>query len=696
MPENSTSSALLPAMLWLAITLSTAILFSPALTFGFLDYDDQLYVTQNALVQRGLSLDGIRIALRPQTVVGGNWHPLTVISHMLDVSLFGLAPGAHHAVNVALHAASAGLLFLALHAMTGAIWPSAAVALLWAWHPLRVESVAWVAERKDVLSGLFWMLSLLAYAAYARHGGKTRYAIVLLCLCAGLLSKPMVVTLPLVLLLLDVWPLRRLVGVRPSHVERDHDPSQPTNERTLRPSGTTWQRLVLEKIPMLLLAAAVSLLTLAAQRQAGSLAAVDDTPLWLRASNALQSYVAYLGKTFWPTNLAVLYPLRARNFDTSTTLWAAGALVAITLIAVAGRRRWPFILIGWLWYLGTLFPVIGLVQVGSQAMADRYTYLPQIGIILAVVWFVTEISRNRPRLRYAAAATLTAALATLLPLTMHQLRCWQDTKTLFTHALQVTEKNYYAHYMVGNQYVVQGDYSQSISHYDAALAIKPNMHEAHFNKALSLLNLDQPQEELAIWHFQQALGFGHDVLKTETQLGRCLLAIGENEQAAGHLRVAVEQDPTHEPAITALGTAWLRLDRAEDVIALYQKLLGQTGNGALRLPQLAGHLAWILATHPRRELRDAQQAILLATAACEATDFRNPRLLDALAAAHAEAGNFTEALDLATQALQMIDASDDEVVRREWAEVAENLADRIPNYQRRRPYRELPPGRELW
>lgn len=397
-----------PLVLGGALALLTVLAFLPALANGFVLLDDPLYVTANTKVRQGITYDGLVWALTAN--VANNWHPLTVLSHMLDVEVFGLAPTGHHLTSLLLHLASVLLLFEALRRMTGSVFRSALVAALFAVHPTRVESVAWVAERKDVLSGLFWMLALLAYVAWVHRPSVGRYLLVALAVTLGLAAKPMVVTLPFLLLLLDLWPLgRRGIG-----------------------------KLILEKIPLFALSAASSVATLLYQKT--SLAPLEVLPWDLRLANAVVSYATYLGKAFVPRDLAVFYP-----FPREIPAWkVAGSVVLLALLtgfALWRARRSPWLLLGWLWFLGTLVPVIGLVQVGRQAMADRYTYLPYIGLFLAVVWGIGEIVERRAAFRLVLGVLSVLAILGFAGMTRAQARQWRDSVTLFRHALAVTGDN---------------------------------------------------------------------------------------------------------------------------------------------------------------------------------------------------------------------------------------------------------------
>src|SRR6059036_456916 len=387
------------------VVLGTLAVFAPALRHGFVNYDDPEYVTENPRVRAGLSWAGLGWAFAAPHAA--NWHPLTWLSHMLDAQLFGLAPAGHHATSVLLHATSAALLFEVLAGMTGTPWRSAFVAAVFALHPLRVESVAWVSERKDVLAGFFWMLALAAYARYARRRGAADYVLVVAAFVLGLLAKPMVVTLPLVLLLLDVWPLRRPWTIA----------------------------LVWEKLPLVLLAAAASALTVVAQRGAGAMASLESLPLAARMAEAVVAFRAYLEKTFWPARLAVFYP--HRPLPIGEVAASCVVLLVVSALAIRERRRRPWLLVGWLWYLVALLPVVGLVKVGEQAMADRFSYLPQIGVLLMIAWAAADAGGSRA----VASAGGVVALAACVALTARQLDIWRDSVSLFAHASAVSRDN---------------------------------------------------------------------------------------------------------------------------------------------------------------------------------------------------------------------------------------------------------------
>ncbi len=435
---------------------------------SFILFDDNDYVTANYHVRGGLTRDGVAWSFT--TFHANNWHPLTWLSHMLDVTLFGLDAGWHHRVNVLFHVLNAILLFFVLNAMTGATWRSAFVAALFAVHPLHVESVAWISERKDVLSTFFWMLSMGAYVHYARSPGWKRHLGIACCFTLGLLGKPMLVTLPFVFLLLDYWPLGRMA-------------SETTSPPAALFPRVPIRSLILEKVPLVLLSAVSSALTLLAQGEGGAITTLQSVPAGYRAANALVSYLRYLGLTAWPSSLAVYYPLSLQDLHAWTAIGAGCALAGITVAAVLGRKPYPWLIVGWLWYLGTLVPVIGLAQVGSQAMADRYTYVPLIGVFIVATWGACEVLRER-RLRRQVLGVLGAlVLLALSATTWIQVGYWRDGVTLFVRALKVTENNWFAWNNLGVSHWVLGRHAEAIACYRESLRINPYYDLARKNLA---------------------------------------------------------------------------------------------------------------------------------------------------------------------------------------------------------------------
>src|ERR1043166_7492077 len=452
------------------------IAFGHAVRHEFVGYDDLDYVAQNPIVTNGLTLDGIQWAFTH--VHATNWHPLTTISHMLDCQVYGLQPLGHHLTNILLQAATAILLFLAFRELTSDLWPSLFVAAVFAVHPLRVESVAWVSERKDVLSGVFFMLTLWAYARYARGNLLSWfwYVAVAVLFAFGRMCKPTLVTLPFVLLLLDYWPLGR---TQPS------SSGASTNMASHEPQRrNTWLRLVLEKLPLLALSAASCTATLLAQKQALELSL--KPALEERFGNAVISYVVYVGQMLWPARLAVLYPYPEGNLRIPQVILALLILLVISVAFFLWRRRYPFLLTGWLWYLGMLVPMIGIIQVGSQVRADRYTYLPQIGLYLLTAWGARELfhqwRRSREALVFAAVLLITA----LITRSYFQTSYWRDTETLWKHAIATTSNNYLAHSNLGETLLESGRFAEAIAECQKALKIKPDLAVAHNNLGSAL------------------------------------------------------------------------------------------------------------------------------------------------------------------------------------------------------------------
>ena len=441
----------------LVLALGTFIVCGRVLHCGFV-FDDGPYVVRNEHVSTGVALSNIAWSLTG--VHGANWHPLTWISHMTDVSIYGMRPMGHHATNLIFHIANVLLLLLVLNRMTKSLWKSVFVAALFAVHPLHIESVAWVTERKDVLSTFFWLLAMLAYVRYVDKPILSRYMLILGAFVLGLMSKPMLVTLPFVLLLMDYWPLNRVKA------------------------GQSRWNLIWEKTPLFALSAASSFITFWAQRKQGAVVSVSTFPLGLRIENALTSYVAYIWKMIWPARLAVFYP-HPTKYEAGVVILAVVVLAVITLLVIKGARKHPFLTVGWLWYTGTLIPVIGLAQVGGQAMADRYTYIPLIGLFIIVAWGIPEIL---PRFGNKASAPVLAGMV-LLPLmisTMHQLGYWKNNITLFSHALAVTKSNQKAEYNLAYGYLVAGKLDMAIDHFRKAVCLNPNDADAHCNLGTAL------------------------------------------------------------------------------------------------------------------------------------------------------------------------------------------------------------------
>jgi tetratricopeptide (TPR) repeat protein len=537
---------------WPAVLLAlvTVVLYWPATHYDFVGYDDPEYVSENPHVQSGLSWAGVKWAFG-NTEQAAYWAPLMWLSHMLGCQLFGLQAGGHHLINVLLHAVNTALVFLVFRRLTGAGWRSLLLAALFGWHPLRVESVAWVTERKDVLSTCFWLLTLWAYVEYVtavrRPMGKPRvwYGTALLLFALGLMSKGMLVTLPCVLLLLDYWPLERLKSVG-------------------------WRPLVREKIPFLFLAAAGCVVTFVAQNEGGGVATVGMLPLGARVGNALISYCRYLGKTFCPVNLAVLYP-HPGYWPWSMVLAAGVFLTCLTALFWVKRRGYPFMLMGWLWFVGTLVPVIQLVQSGEQSMADRFVYVPSLGLLVLVIWGANELTRGWPNQVKMLSVAGTAAVILCLALTRHQLGYWQNTETLFRHALAVTQDNYVPHSALGDTLLEQGKTDAAISQFEEAIRLNPTVPLAHNNYAEALAKKGRIDE--AISQYQVALRLKPNLAIAHNNLGTLYLNRGQTNTAISEYQAALRCKSDYAEACYNLGLVFGGLGRPDAAISQYQSAL---------------------------------------------------------------------------------------------------------------------------
>jgi Flp pilus assembly protein TadD len=525
-------------LLLVLLTLLPAVTFWSVRSDAFITYDDPEYVPGNPVVGQGMTWSGMRWAFTTGT--GANWFPLTWLSHMTDVSLFGMDPSGHHTTNLLLHVANTLLLFLLLRRLTGEDAKSAWVAALFAVHPTHVESVAWIAERKDLLSGLFWIATTLAYASWVRRRGAGRYALMLALFAAGLMSKPMLVSLPLTLLLLDTWPLERL--------------GDGASLRSfLRLSSDGRPGLVLEKAPLFLMAAASSVVTFLVQRAGGAVRSLEAFPFPIRVANALVAYVRYLGKLVWPSRLAVFYPHPGASLSAALAVAAGCFLLAQSAAAFVLRRRAPYLFTGWFWFVVTMLPVIGLIQVGYQALADRYTYIPFIGLFLAVAWGVPALLRPwRP----AGLAVRTAAVISVLALALTavaQLRYWRNSETLYLRTLEVTKNNSTIENNLGDFYNEAGRPEKALPYLFDALRIKPNGPEIHNNVGRSLYILGRYEE--AEQHFRRSLSLGPQDPITLNNLARVRFVQGDVLRAVRLYRAAAARKPDAAEVRMRLGIA---------------------------------------------------------------------------------------------------------------------------------------------
>jgi tetratricopeptide (TPR) repeat protein len=541
---------------YLALTILSWIVFGQTLGHPFVEYDDQNYVYENPEVTAGLTVHGLVTAFTG--VHARNWHPLTTISHMLDCQLFGLNPAGHHFSSILFHTLAALLLFTILRAMTGALWRSAFVAAVFAIHPLRAESVAWVAERKDVLSAVFFMLTLGAYVHFARQPSFRRYLMIVLFFALGLMAKPMLVTLPLLLFLLDYWPLAR------------------------NPNGTSdWWKSIAEKVPLFFLSLLAAIATLIAQRTTVNYS--EELPVTWRIGNALLSYVTYIGQMIWPAKLAVFYPHAADHLSPWKVASAVLLLGGITALAFVWRRKRPYLWVGWLWYLVALLPVIGFIQVGLQGRADRYSYLPQIGLCIALTWALADWSLRSTRRRVilgGAAAVIIGALAWQARI---QTSYWSSTESLWQHALQVTTENDVAHYNVAALLLERGQVDEAISHYEKALELRPDNRETHYHLSVALLQASlgnaltrKGRLDEALVHYRKAVELRDDFADAHTNLASLLARKGETAEAIAHYEKAIAIPPEDAPSHIRLAKLLLQLGRKDEAVAHYRRALELT------------------------------------------------------------------------------------------------------------------------
>jgi tetratricopeptide (TPR) repeat protein len=526
------------------LAVVTLAIYAQVAGHQFITLDDDVYIKDNPMVNRGVTLS--RIAWAFTTFHQANWHPLTWISHMIDSQVFGMNAGGHLLVNALIHVANTSLLFWFLLRTTHARWPSALVAALFALHPLHVESVAWAAERKDTLSTFFGLLSLIAYARYAEAPSRKWYAWTAIALLLGLMAKPVLVTWPFVMLLLDYWPFRRFQASE----ERDR--------------WSAFRGIVLEKIPLFAIAAASCVITFIAQARGGTVRTFADAPVTLRLSNALVSYAKYLLLTFWPNDLAVYYPFAPAGIPLWQIVGAALLLIGITAFCISQGKIRPYLIVGWLWFVGTLIPVIGLVQVGGQTMADRYFYIPSIGLFIAIVFGVANIAQTRRVARAFSVATIAVVLLVLATLTNAQLHRWRDSATLFQHTLAVTPPNFPMEYNLAHVLGGQGKYDEAAAHFQNALQIKPDFFDGLLN--MGVTRAQQGQIGEAIEYYQRAIAVQPDSAKAHAELGVALARQNRMEAALDELNKASDLAPNDADVHTNLGLVLARLGKVQDAI----------------------------------------------------------------------------------------------------------------------------------
>jgi len=687
----------------------TLVAFWPVTKLGFIVLDDPEYVTDNPNIQHGFTADSVVWAFT--TTRTGNWHPVTWLSHILDYKLFGSDARGHHWMNLGIHIANVLLLFVVLRNMTGAVWRSALVAALFAWHPLRIESVAWISERKDVLSAFFMMLTLLCYTKAVTsdrwHVAGTKpvtapspvtchssrfYWLSVLFFALGLMSKPMLVSTPLVLLLLDFWPLRRIPqGMFSSSVER----------RDLISAF----KLFLEKVPFFGLSLGSSIVTVYAQGHGQAISDLNHVPLDARFENVIASYAAYLGRIFWPADLSIFYPYVNEH---SGMIFAFVLLAGISALGIWRARLQPCLITGWFWFLVMLLPVVGIVQVGRQFIADRYTYLPSIGIFLVVVWgtaALTGVSRFwRAALPFMAIGLLAACLLD----TRYQLRYWRNSITLFSHSIEITpEQNCVGYWILGNAYLESGDMDAAVKSYQSSIQIAPDFQEPYFQLGYVLLRQNKFQE--AEVQLRETLRLNENNADAHACLGYALIQQRNYVEAAGEYSKALTLKPDDDHIKKWLAVATLKAE-SETALARYYEMLKANPTpevhvqiaailtiqekfqeatehylAALKLEpdsaDVLNNFAWLLATCSDPQVRNGAQAVKYAERACELTHYRETMMVGTLAAAYAEAGRFDDAISTAQKACSLASESGQQPLLKRNQELLEL-------YRQHQPYHE--------
>jgi protein O-mannosyl-transferase len=604
------------------LVVVTSAVYWPVMGHDFVNYDDPAYVTDNPHVRAGLTWDGLVWAFGRIHGDGTYWHPLSWVSHMVDCRLYGLKPGGHHRTNVLLHAANAALVFLVFRRMTGAFWRCVVLAALFALHPLQVDSVAWVAERKSLLSAFFWLLTLWAYVRYAEvqspafhvtdHGSRIThhfslfYVLSLFFLACGLMCKPVLVTLPVVLLLLDYWPLQRF---QRSTLNSQLSTSPPLHGLGLKTQDSRLKvllPLLWEKLPFFALAVASSIITVLAHQALGMLNSLSMPPWDARLENALVSYVRYLGKTLWPSHLAVFYP-----YPNAWPMWevvtCALLLLAVSGLALGTVRSRPWLFVGWFWFLGVLVPFIGLIQAGAQAMADRFIYVAALGLFVAMIWGLHGLAKRGRYQQSGLSVAGAAAIVLCLVLTRQQLGYWKNSETLFQHALEVTENNYLAHLNLGTALDDKGQIDEANREFREAIRLKPDYALAHNNLGMALDGKGQIDE--AIKEFQEAIRLKPDYALAHSNVGNALVRKGQIEEAIKALQEAVRLKPDYAEAHNNLGNALVRKGQTGEGIRQYQEAVRLRPDYALAHNNLGG--AFVRTGQIDEAIREFQEAIRL-------------------------------------------------------------------------------------
>lgn len=562
---NQNKSKYLKIFICLLLVISLIAVYWQVQNHSFIvNYDDDDYVTKNVYVQKGLTCENVRWAFT--SVGAGFWHPLTWLSLMLDYQFFGLNAGGYHCTNLLLHILNTLLLFLVLNRMTGSIWRSSLVAALFALHPLHVESVALVAQRKDVLSSVFWMLTMYTYVVYVNHPSVWRYLTILAAFILGLMAKPMLVTLPFVLLLLDYWPLNRFrFELRSNETGKRREITMVFN----RP-GSRISLLIFEKLPLIIFAVISSSITFFSVKKFSAIVSLKSLPIYARIENALVSYVEYISKMIFPVDLAVSYP-HPMTFFLWQVVFCLLLLICISIIVLYNIKKYPYLTVGWFWYLGTLVPVIGLVQVGSHAMADRYSYIPLIGLFIIVAWGFADLAKKWQYGKSMFSSLAILILILMIISTWRQLSYWKNSLTVFSHAIEVTDNNYLAYNNLAAVFMEKGDYRQAYQYASKALQIHPRLAAIHYN--LGNIFAKFGNNEKAIYHFQEALKLQPDSLAAMMNLGNAFMRQGSIDDAISQYSNALNINPNDPDIHNNLGVALAIKGRDDEAFVHFHRAL---------------------------------------------------------------------------------------------------------------------------
>jgi tetratricopeptide (TPR) repeat protein len=664
---NSRQPKHLDFFICLFLTIAAVVCFWQVHSFSFISYDDNQYVYENPHVLNGLTPDGIKWAFT--TGHTGYWHPITWLSLMLDSQLFGPKPGSFHLVSVFIHIINALLLFTIMRKMTDALWPSAFVAAAFALHPMHIQSVVWIAERKDVLSTLFWMLTTLAYINFVYHRSWFRYVLTLIFFAFGLMAKPMVATLPFILLLLDYWPLKRFAFAQ--------DKTASRGNRKLS-AASSYKTIIFEKIPFLALAALSSALTYLAQQYYGVVVSGGSVTFTSRLANASVSYLTYIAKLFWPQNLAVFYPYNINGYPLWQTALCIFLLFLISVLVIRFAHKCKYLPVGWFWFIGTLLPVIGLIQVGEQAYADRYTYIPYIGLFIILAWGIPDIL---PKFRLPIFAAALLLLTAMVIYSYQQTSYWQNNFTLFSHAADVTQNNYLACSSLGDEFRQRGDLVSAIEQYKKALKIAPN----YANAVLGLGGALAGKGDLnnAILYFEKTLQLKKDPAWQASAHNNIAVALrdqGKFDESIAHFRESILLKPDFAQSRNSFAKVLILKGQFEDAQEQLETAIRLKPNWV----EPANTLALLIATHPELKNRDVNKAIDLAERVCQLTNYNNPAALGTLAMAYGAAGQFSKAVEIANKAISLADALNQPRIK-------EAIEHHLSFYAQGKPYVESAP-----